>query len=60
VYTHRVNHHHIWLLEGCPTILGEEVHTGSYVRVPAGVAHDIDATATGGCTDFYLYAHPGN
>jgi len=58
-HTHRVNHHHIWVLDGRATILGTELSAGSYVHVPAGVEHDIDATATEGCRVFYLYSHPG-
>lgn len=54
-HAHRVNHHHLWVLAGRATILGVEVGPGSYVHVPAGVTHDIDATATDGCTVFYLY-----
>lgn len=54
-HAHRANHHHMWVLAGRATILGVEVGTGSYVHVPAGVTHDIDAAATDGCTLFYLY-----
>jgi hypothetical protein len=28
------------------------------VHIPSGIEHDIDATNTGGCTLFYLYARP--
>jgi quercetin dioxygenase-like cupin family protein len=54
-HTHRVNHHHLWVIDGAAQILGEEVGPGSYVHVPSGVEHDIDATGTGGCRVFYLY-----
>ena len=54
-HRHRANHHHIWVLDGHAQILGTRVGPGSYVHVPAGVEHDIDATATGDCTVFYLY-----
>lgn len=54
-HAHRVNHHHIWVLDGRAVILGEELGPGSYVHVPSGVDHDLDATATNGCTVFYLY-----
>ena len=54
-HTHRLNHHHMWVLEGQAEILGETVAPGSYVHVPSGVAHDLDATASEGCTVFYLY-----
>jgi quercetin dioxygenase-like cupin family protein len=57
-HAHRVNHHHIWVLDGRATILGVELGRGSYVHIPSGVEHDIDASATDGCTVFYLYAAP--
>ena len=58
-HAHRVNHHHMWVLDGRAAILGADLGPGSYVHVPAGVEHDIDATATAGCTVFYLYLYPG-
>jgi quercetin dioxygenase-like cupin family protein len=54
-HAHRENHHHMWILEGRATILGTELGPGGYVHIPSGVEHDIDATATEGCTFFYLY-----
>ena len=59
-HTHRVNHHHVWVLEGSAELLGSTVGPGSYVHVPAGVEHDFDATYTDGCTFFYLYLKPGD
>ena len=53
--THRVNHHHLWLLEGRAGILGTELGPRSCVHVPWGVDHDVDASATGGCTVYYPY-----
>lgn len=57
-HAHRVNHHHMWVLEGRATVLGKELGAGSYVHIPAGVEHDIDASATEGCTVYYLYLAP--
>lgn len=54
-HRHHANHHHMWVLEGSARILGVDVGPGSYVHVPVGVEHDIDASGTGGCTVFYLY-----
>jgi quercetin dioxygenase-like cupin family protein len=54
-HTHRENHHHLWVLDGHAKILGSDVGPGSYVHVPSGVEHDIDATTTDGCTVYYLY-----
>jgi mannose-6-phosphate isomerase-like protein (cupin superfamily) len=56
VHTHRRNHHHLWVLDGHATILGHEVGPGSFVHVPVGVEHDIDARGTEGCAVFYVYA----
>lgn len=57
-HTHRVNHHHVWVLEGRAKVVGDELGPGSYAHVPAGVEHDIDASGTDGCTVFYLYIRP--
>jgi mannose-6-phosphate isomerase-like protein (cupin superfamily) len=59
VHRHRANHHHMWILTGRARILDVDVAPGSYVHVPSGVDHDIDATETEGCTLFYLYLSPG-
>jgi mannose-6-phosphate isomerase-like protein (cupin superfamily) len=58
-HANRVNHHHMWVLEGHALILGVEVGPGSYVHVPAHVDHDIEAPETERCTVFYLYEPPG-
>lgn len=58
-HAHRANHHHMWVLEGRASILGQEIGAGSYVHIPSGVEHDIDATDTAGCTVFYLYIRHG-
>jgi mannose-6-phosphate isomerase-like protein (cupin superfamily) len=58
-HAHRANHHHMWVLDGRAVILDTEVGPGSYVHIPAGVEHDIDATSSDGCTVFYLYVNPG-
>lgn len=59
-HAHRINHHHVWVVDGHATVLGRLLGPGSYVHIPAGVAHDVDATETDGCTVFYLYAPPGS
>ena len=57
-HSHRTNHHHIWVLEGEAQILDVTVGPGSYVYVPSGVDHDLDARATSRRTIFYLYLPP--
>jgi quercetin dioxygenase-like cupin family protein len=54
-HRHRVNHHHIWVLDGTAMVMDQLIGPGSYVHVPAGVDHDIDARMTAGCTVFYVY-----
>lgn len=60
MHAHRVNHHHVWVLDGHAMVLGTTLGSGSYVHIPSGVDHDIDATASEGCTVFYLYLRPGD
>jgi hypothetical protein len=57
-HAHRVNHHHVWVITGSADILGQRLGPNSYVHIPAGVRHDIDATDTEGCTVLYLYIRP--
>jgi quercetin dioxygenase-like cupin family protein len=57
-HTHHANHHHMWVLDGTAMILGSRVTPGSYIHIPAGVEHDIDATSSEGCTVYYLYLQP--
>ena len=57
-HAHRLNEHHIWILEGQASILGKTLGEGGYVHVPSELEHDIDATSTGGCTVLYLYLRP--
>jgi len=57
-HTHHANDHHMWVLQGRAAILGTELGPGSYVHIPSGVEHDIDGSATDGCTVLYLYLSP--
>ena len=59
-HAHRLNHHHLWIVNGLARILGLDLGPGGYVHIPAGVMHDIDATDTEGCTFFYLYITHGS
>ena len=59
-HTHRVNHHHVWVLNGHAMILGARLGPGSYAHIPSGVEHDIDASESEGCTIYYLYVHQGS
>ena len=58
-HTHRHHHHHIWVLEGSARVMGRDLGAGSYAHIPVGVAHDVDATSTDGCSLFYLYVEDG-
>jgi mannose-6-phosphate isomerase-like protein (cupin superfamily) len=58
LHAHRVNQHHMWIIDGSAEIMGTIVGPGGYVHVPAQVEHDLDTRATAGCTLFYLYQQP--
>jgi mannose-6-phosphate isomerase-like protein (cupin superfamily) len=58
-HAHRENHHHLWVLEGTASVLGNLLGPGSYAHVPAGVEHDIEAAGSGPCTVYYLYIRQG-
>lgn len=60
IHAHRVNHHHMWITAGHARVLGRTLAAGSYVHIPSGVEHDIDATDTEGCTVHYLYLAPAD
>lgn len=55
-HAHRASHHHMWILEGAALILGRRLGKGSYVHIPLGTTHDVDARETEGCTVLYVYA----
>jgi quercetin dioxygenase-like cupin family protein len=55
LHAHRANQHHLWVLSGAADIAGQRVPEGGYAHIPAGIEHDIDATATEGCSLLYLY-----
>jgi hypothetical protein len=55
VHTHTRHHHHVWMILGHADVVGQRVGPDSYIHIPLGVAHDVDATATEGCTLLYLY-----
>lgn len=57
-HTHRTHLHHMWVLSGEAVIADTPVGPGSYVQVPPGIEHDIDATDTDGVTVYYAYALP--
>ena len=54
-HTHRRHHHDYWLVAGHADVLGRWLGPGSYVHIPSGVEHDIDATETEGCTLYFAY-----
>ena len=54
-HKHREHAHHMFVLEGHAEILETQLPSGSYIHIPPGVVHDIDARATEGCKVFYLY-----
>jgi mannose-6-phosphate isomerase-like protein (cupin superfamily) len=47
--------HHMWVLNGHATVLGQPVGPGAYVHVPAGVDHGVTDVGPEGCGFLYLY-----
>jgi quercetin dioxygenase-like cupin family protein len=56
---HLAAHHHIWVISGEATIAGHLVGPGSYVHVPPGVAHPVDAVAAEGLTILQMHRPHG-
>jgi len=54
-HTHRRHRHEYRLVAGHADVLGRCLGAGSYVHIPAGVEHDVDATETEGCTTYFAY-----
>ena len=54
-HVHHGAHHHIWVVSGSATMLGEPLTAGSYVYVPPGVRHEVTAVGPDGVTFFYTY-----
>lgn len=54
-HAHPEAHHHVWVLAGDATILGVRVTAGSYVHIPAGMAHAVEQVGADGLTMLYLY-----
>ena len=53
-HTHEAASHDVCVLEGSCDMLGRHLPSGSYVHVPSGVEHGIEA-GPNGCTLLYLY-----
>jgi quercetin dioxygenase-like cupin family protein len=54
-HRHRRHLHHMWVLAGEAVIAGDRVGPGTFVHIPPGVDHDIDATDSGGVSVYYSY-----
>lgn len=54
-HVHHGAHHHIWVVSGSATMLGEPLTAGSYVYIPPGVRHEVTAVGPEGVTFFYTY-----
>jgi quercetin dioxygenase-like cupin family protein len=53
-HVHEEASHDIWIVEGSCDTVGQHLPAGSYVHIPPGVPHGIDAGSTG-CTLLYLF-----
>ena len=54
-HVHHGAHHHIWVVSGSATMVGQELAAGSYVYIPPGVVHEVTAVGPDGITFFYTY-----
>jgi oxalate decarboxylase/phosphoglucose isomerase-like protein (cupin superfamily) len=59
-HTHEKAQHHLWVISGSADMLGRRMEAGSYLHVPAGVPHGIDAAGPDGLEVLYLYLHDGD
>ena len=57
-HAHRASTHHVWVVAGSARVQGRILPAGSYLHVPAGVPHGLEALDEG-CTLFYLYLRSG-
>lgn len=55
VHVHHGAHHHIWVVSGAATMVGEQVTAGAYVYIPPGVEHEVTHVGSDGVTFFYTY-----
>src|SRR3954470_1782535 len=54
-HVHYGAHHHIWLVSGACTMVGERVTAGSYLYIPPGVEHAVTDVAPEGVVFFYTH-----
>ena len=54
-HVHHDADHHVYVLEGAARIAGQQVESGGFVYVPAGVPHSPTDVGPDGCTVFYTY-----
>lgn len=54
-HVHHGAHHHIWMVSGEATMVGQRVDAGSYVYIPPGVEHEVTDVGPDGCVFFYTY-----
>src|SRR5690606_13890015 len=53
-HAHRASHHLMWMVAGGAQLRGRPVGPGTYVHIPAGIEHGLEA-GDEGCTLVYLY-----
>jgi uncharacterized RmlC-like cupin family protein len=54
-HVHHDADHHVHVISGSANIAGQQVATGDFVYVPAGVRHATTDVGPTGCTFFYTY-----
>jgi quercetin dioxygenase-like cupin family protein len=56
---HLAAHHHIWVVSGAATMAGRRLVAGSYMHVPPGVLHTVEAVGSDGFTILQMHRpHP--
>lgn len=54
-HVHHGAHHHIWVVSGSATMVGQHLSAGSYAYIPPGVVHEVVAVGREGVTFLYTY-----
>jgi glyoxylate utilization-related uncharacterized protein len=54
-HAHDAAYHHIWIVSGSCTMVGQPLTAGAYVYVPPGVDHEVGDVGAEGCVYFYTH-----
>jgi glyoxylate utilization-related uncharacterized protein len=54
-HVHHHAHHHIWIVSGAATMLGQRITASSYLYIPPGIVHEVTDVGPEGCVFFYSH-----